>query len=136
MKTGRAGATDIGIALGRIALALVFLQAGWSKLSGWPGIVHLLTRLHAPYPTLGGIIAIGCELLGGAMVALGFRARLGALVLIAFTIGANWLTHRFWLMQGATKSAAEIQFLLDLSICGGLLILASTGPGRVSLDRR
>jgi len=136
MKTGRAGGSDIGIAIGRIALALVFLQAGWSKLSSWPGIVHLLTRLHAPYPTLGGVIAIACELLGGAMVALGFRARFGALILIAFTIGANWLTHRFWLMHGATKSAAEIQFLLDLSICGGLLILASTGPGRLAIDRR
>ncbi|MDD2875808.1 MAG: DoxX family protein [Acidiphilium sp.] len=135
MKTMRRGASDVGLLIGRIALATVFVQAGWSKLMSWPGIVHLLIHLHAPYPTLGGGIAIGSELVGGAMVVLGLRARLGALVLIVFTIGANWLTHRFWLMHGATAFAAEIQFLLDLSICGGLLILASVGPGRVSVDR-
>ncbi|MGC9270389.1 DoxX family protein, partial [Acidiphilium sp.] len=113
-----------------------FIQAGWSKLMSWPGIVHLLVHLHAPYPTFGGIIAIACELAGGIMVALGLRTRIGTIILILFTIGANWLTHRFWLMQGVAAVSAEIQFLLDLSICGGLLILASVGPGRISIDRR
>jgi putative oxidoreductase len=136
MKTTQRGTSDIGILLGRLALATVFLQAGLSKLTGWPGIVHLLTHLHAPYPTLGGIIAIACELAGGLMVALGLRARIGALILILFTLGANWLTHRFWLMHGPAAAAAEIQCFLDLSICGGLLILASTGPGRFAVDRR
>ncbi|MCW8306991.1 DoxX family protein [Acidiphilium sp. PA] len=136
MKTTQRGTSDIGLLLGRLALATVFLQAGLSKLTAWPGIVHLLTRLHAPYPLLGAIIAIASQLTGGLMVALGLRARTGALILILFTLGANWLTHRFWLMHGPAAAAAEIQCLLDLAICGGLLILASTGPGRFAVDRR
>jgi putative oxidoreductase len=136
MKTTQRGTSDIGILLGRIALATVFIQAGISKLMGWPGIVHLLIHLHAPYPLLGGIIAIASELAGGIMIVLGLRARTGALILILFTIGANWLTHRFWLMHGPAAFTAEIQFFLDLSICGGLLLLASTGPGRFAVDRR
>ncbi|CAG4908325.1 unnamed protein product [Acidocella sp. C78] len=121
---------------GRLAIALLFVQAGWSKLVHWPGIVHLLTHLDAPAPTLGGVIAVVCELGAGGLVMLGLRTRQAAIVLILFTIAANWLAHRFWLMHGRAAAAAEIQFFLDLAICGGLLLLASAGPGRYSLDRR
>lgn len=135
MKTMRRGSADLGMLVGRIALAAVFVQAGWSKLTGWPEIVHLLVHLHAPLPRLGGVIAVICELVGGGLVVIGLRTRIAALVLIGFTIGANWLTHRFWLMHGHAAFSAEIQFFLDLSICGGLLLLASVGPGRFSVDR-
>ncbi|HQT73956.1 MAG TPA: DoxX family protein [Acidiphilium sp.] len=121
---------------GRLAIALLFVQAGWSKLVHWPGIVHLLTHLDAPAPTLGGVIAVVCELGAGGLVMLGLRTRQAAIVLVLFTIAANWLAHRFWLMHGRAAAAAEIQFFLDLAICGGLLLLASAGPGRYSLDRR
>ncbi len=121
---------------GRLAIALLFVQAGWSKLVHWPGIVHLLTHLDAPAPTLGGVIAVVCELGAGGLVMLGLRTRQAAIVLILFTIAANWLAHRFWLMHGRAAAAAEIQFFLDLAICGGLLLLASAGPGGYSLDRR
>ena len=121
---------------GRLALAILYVQAGWSKVVHWPGIVHLLTHLNAPAPTLGAVIAVVCELGAGGLVMLGLRTRAAAIVLILFTIAANWLAHRFWLMHGRAAAQAEIQFFLDLAICGGLLLLASAGPGRFSLDRR
>ncbi|OYW10577.1 MAG: DoxX family protein [Acidiphilium sp. 37-67-22] len=130
------GISDVGMLAGRLAIALLFVQAGWSKLVHWPGIVHLLTHLDAPAPTLGGVIAVVCELGAGGLVMLGLRTRQAAIVLVLFTIAANWLAHRFWLMHGRAAAAAEIQFFLDLAICGGLLLLASAGPGRYSLDRR
>ncbi|ABQ29597.1 DoxX family protein [Acidiphilium multivorum] len=130
------GISDLGMLAGRLALALLYVQAGWSKVVHWPGIVHLLTHLDAPAPTLGAVIAVVCELGAGGLVMLGLRTRPAAIVLILFTIAANWLAHRFWLMQGQAAAAAEIQFFLDLAICGGLLLLASAGPGRFSLDRR
>lgn len=136
MKTTRHGISDLGMLVGRLALAALFIQAGWHKLVTWPGIVHLLTHLNAPAPTLGGVIAVGCELIGGGLIVLGLRTRSAAIVLILFTIAANWLTHRFWMMHGKAAMAAEIQFFLDLAICGGLLLLASAGPGRFALDRR
>lgn len=130
------GISDIGVLAGRLALAALFVQAGWHKLVGWPSIVHLLIHLNAPAPTLGGVIAVVCELVGGGLLILGLRTRAAAIMLILFTIAANWLTHRFWLMHGRAAEMAEIQCFLDLAICGGLLILASTGPGRFALDRR
>lgn len=130
------GISDIGMLAGRLALAALFVQAGWHKLVNWPSIVHLLTHLNAPAPTLGGVIAVVCELIGGGLIVLGLRTRPAAIALILFTIAANWLTHRFWLMHGSHATMAEIQFFLDLAICGGLLILASTGPGRYALDSR
>lgn len=136
MKTMRRGIADFGMLAGRLLLAALFIQAGWHKLATWPGIVHLLTHLNAPTPTLGGAIAIVCELVGGGLVVIGLRTRAAAIALLLFTIAANWLAHRFWLMHGRAAMEAEIQFFLDLAICGGLLMLASAGPGRFSLDGR
>lgn len=136
MKTMRRGISDLGMLAGRLLLAALFIQAGWHKLMTWPGVVHLLDHFGAPMPTLGGVIAIAVQLVAGVLVILGLRTRAAAIALILFTLAANWLAHRFWLMHGRAAMEGEIQFFLDLAIVGGLLLLASVGPGRFSLDRR
>ena len=136
MKTTRAGGvSDAGMLIGRIALVALFLRAGWGKLMSWPGIVHLLVHLGAPFPRIGGVVAIACELGGGILIVIGLRTRLVALVMIAFIAGATWFAHRFWTMHGPAAFDAEINFFKNLAIIGGFLLLASAGPGRFSIDR-
>lgn len=127
--------TDALLLFGRLCLAALFLQAGYSKLISWPGIVHVLERLHAPFPGLGGVIAVLCELGGGALIVLGWETRFASVVMIVFTAGATWLAHRFWLMHGHAAFEAEINFYKNLAIGGGFLLLIAAGPGRFSVDR-
>jgi putative oxidoreductase len=127
--------TDALLLLGRLCLAALFLQAGYAKLMGWPGIVHLLQRLHAPLPGPGGIVAIVCELGAGALIALGWETRIASALLIAFIAGATWLAHRFWLMHGHAAFEAEINFYKNVALAGGFLLLIAAGPGRFSIDR-
>ena len=45
------------------------------------------------------------QLVGGFLVATGFFAWLGALLLAGFTVAATLLAHRFWLRHGKRVSA-------------------------------
>jgi putative oxidoreductase len=74
-------------------------------------------------------------LLGGASVALGFHARIGALLLALFLIPVTLFMHRFWAVSD--PAAAQIQyfmFMKNVSLLGGTLLLAYFGSGPASVD--
>ena len=76
------------------------------------------------------------ELLVGILLILGFYTRPLALLFALFVLGTALLGHPFWNMVEPERSANMTQFLKNLAIVGGLLLLALTGAGRFSLDRR
>ncbi|MGV2836675.1 hypothetical protein ACNPOQ_23365, partial [Pseudomonas shirazensis] len=53
-----------------------------------------------------------------------------------FVVGTAMIGHPFWDMVEPARSANMTQFFKNMSIVGGLLLLAVTGAGRFSLDRR
>ena len=44
------------------------------------------------------------------------------------------LLHNFWAFQGMTAGGMQTQFLKNVGIMGGLLMIAACGAGRWSLD--
>jgi putative oxidoreductase len=85
-------------------------------------------------PTWLGYLIAAIELLGGLAILLGFQARLAAVGLILWTIVATYLGHAYALTEITTQGANQVNFLKNLAIMGGLLLLASGGPGTASLD--
>lgn len=127
---------DAILLLARLLLMLLFLLSGWSKLIGFSGTVGYMESLGAPLPWLAAAIAVVMELFVAIALMLGFHTRPLALLFALFVLGTALLGHPFWEMAGAERAANMTQFLKNLSIIGGLLVLAVTGPGRYSLDRR
>ena len=115
---------------------ILFVLSGWSKLTGFEGTVGYMTSLGAPAPMLAAAIAVIMELLVGILLILGFYTRPLALLFALFVLGTALIGHPFWNMVEPERSANMTQFLKNLSIIGGLLLLAVSGPGRFSLDRR
>ncbi len=72
---------------------------------------------------------IALELLGGIAIIIGYKTRLAAYALAAFTIVAAVVFHRNFADQ-----MQMIMFLKDVSIAGGLLLLASSGATACSMD--
>ncbi|WP_248919729.1 DoxX family protein [Pseudomonas entomophila] len=130
------GQRDLILLLARLLLMILFVLSGWSKLTGFEGTVAYMTSLGAPAPMLAATIAVIMELLVGILLILGFYTRPLALLLALFVLGTALLGHPFWNMVDPERSANMTQFLKNLSIIGGLLVLAVSGPGRFSLDRR
>lgn len=127
------GLRDLGLLVGRIVMVSLFLPAGVEKITGWPGIVHHLTFLHAPVPTLAGVVAIVCEVGVSTLIVLGIQVRPAALVMALFTLGTMFIAHRFWQMHGPAMAGAKLNFFKNLSITGGFILMAAAGSGRFAL---
>ncbi|QXH54941.1 DoxX family protein [Pseudomonas maumuensis] len=130
------GQRDVILLLARILLMILFVLSGWSKLTGFEGTVGYMTSLGAPAPLLAAAVAVIMELLVGILLILGFYTRPLALLFALFVLGTALLGHPFWNMVEPERSANMTQFLKNLAIVGGLLLLALSGAGRFSLDRR
>lgn len=119
----------------RLCLGAVFLYSGVTKLTGWPDAVAEFAGLGLPFPAFALAATIAVQLAGGLAVATGFGARIGALVLAAFTIAATLIGHPFWMFDGVDFNRQFTTALEHLAIVGGFVLLALSGPGRLSLGR-
>lgn len=130
------GQRDTLLLIARILLMVLFILSGWGKLTGFEGTVGYMTSLGAPAPTLAAAVAVVMEFVVGILLILGFYTRPLAFLFALFVLGTALLGHPFWNMVDPERSANMTQFLKNFGIMGGLLLLAVSGPGRFSLDRR
>ncbi len=124
------GWNDGGALLGRILMSVIFLGAGLSKFSNMTGTEHYMAAMGMPkgiVPPLAVIAAI-IEVLGGLSLILGFKVRIAAIVLFLFLIPVTIIFH--------VVPHDPINTMKNVAIMGGLLIVATQGPGGLSLDER
>jgi putative oxidoreductase len=127
---------DAALLVARILLAALFVLFGWSKLTGFAGTVGYMASVGAPLPTISAIIAVVMEFFVGLLIIAGFYTRPLAVLLAIYTIGTALIGHHFWTMTGMQQMENMINFYKNVSIAGGLLALAVSGPGRFSVDRQ
>ena len=120
----------------RILLALVFLVAGVRKVMAPAASAGYLAKLGFPAPEVMVWVAIAFELGGAILLILGWKTRWGALALALFTLIATFAAHRFWEFDAAQYANQMNHFLKNLAIVGGMVLLAATGPGPLSVDGR
>lgn len=127
---------DLVLLVSRLFLATLFVLFGWAKITGFSGTVGYMEHVGAPAPMLSAIIAVVMELVVGILIFVGFYTRPLAVVLAIYTIAAGFVGHHFWTETGMEQMENMINFYKNVSIAGGLLALAVTGPGRFSIDRK
>jgi putative oxidoreductase len=130
----RREAADAVLLVGRLCLAAIFLWSGVGKIGGFGGFVGNLASQGLPLPTLAALLGIALEAGGAALVMLGLFTRLAAAGLILFTIAATLIAHDFWTLEGPERSMQQIQFMKNLGLIGGFLLLIGSGAGSFSLD--
>ncbi len=127
---------DPAVLAGRILLGLIFVLSGLSKISGFAGTAGYVAAKGLPLPELLTALTIAIELGGGLALVFGLYTRWAALALGAFSVLAAFIFHDFWAVPEAQKMAQNINFMKNLSIAGGMLVLAAFGPGALSVDAR
>ncbi len=120
---------DMASLIGRVLLALLFIQAGIGKISGYEGAGGYMQTFGIPAALLPAVIAL--EVVGGAMVMLGFFSRFAALALALFTLAAAAIFHNMFADQ-----SQSIMFMKNVAVAGGLLMVFAQGPGRFSINNR
>ena len=82
---------------------------------------------------LSGIIA----LLGGLSIIFGYKARLGAWLLVVFLVPVTLMMHKFWgLPDAAAANTQQIMFMKNVSMLGAALLIAHFGSGPLSVDAK
>lgn len=118
---------DATIMVGRVLMAYVFVVAGWGKLTGFSATEQYLQHLGIPALLVTPTILL--EIGGGIALVLGFFTRWTALALAAFCVATAVLVHFHPGDQGQM-----INFMKNINMTGGFLILSACGAGRLSFD--
>ncbi|HEY4067262.1 MAG TPA: DoxX family protein [Burkholderiaceae bacterium] len=122
--------------LGRILLSLMFITAGYGKLTHFDGTAGYIAAHGLPMPPLLTALTICVELLGGLAILLGFWTRYAAIVLAGFSILAGIFFHNYWALPADQVANMQIHFWKNVSIAGGFVSLAAFGAGAFSIDAK
>lgn len=123
------------VLLGRFLFALIFLMSAPSLFSGQT-IAYAaaqgvpLASITVPF---SGVLALA----GGLSILLGYRAKVGAWLLIVFLAAVTPMMHNFWTVADPmVRQMQLIMFMKNLSMLGGALLVTQLGAGPWSLDAR
>lgn len=116
---------DVALLFLRIGVGLIFIVAGWGKLTGIEGAQGFFGNLGIPLPGLMAWVVAIVEFFGGLMVLLGAWIRIPNLLLACVMIVALLTTK-----LGGEFSNARVDLLLLLIT----LSLAILGSGKYSVD--
>ena len=119
---------------GRILLSFVFLQSAFEKVLKYDITMALMAARGVPEPQILLPVAIAALFMGSVMLLVGWKARWGALALIAFMIPATWYFHRYWMFPDALQMNQFHHFVKNIGIIGALLLVLGMGSGAMSVD--
>lgn len=123
------------VVLGRFLFALIFLLSGPFHFSKQE-IAYAVAQGVPLAPILvpfSGVIALA----GGLSILLGYRAKLGAWLLVLFLVPVTLMMHNFWAVHDPIMAQFQMaMFMKNLGLLGGALLISQFGAGPFSLDAR
>ena len=121
--------------LGRLLLATIFFMAAvGNKIPHFNDVAKIMESVGVPTPQFMLVGAIVFLLLGSLSVIAGYKARIGAVLLLTFLVLASYYFHPFWKLEGQAQQEQMIHFMKNLSMMGAMLFIVANGSGPMSLD--
>jgi len=123
------------VVLGRFFFVLIFLLAGPLHFSKQE--VAYAAAQGVPWASivvpLSGLLALA----GGLSILVGYRAKLGAWLLVLFLVPVTAMMHNFWAVHDPMMAQVQMAFFMkNVSMLGGALLISHFGAGPFSLDAR
>jgi len=119
--------------LARILLSLVFLVSGIHKAFWFKKAAEEFRAAKAPLVGITLPATITLHLAASICLIVGLYTTEAALMLALFTLLATERAHSFWRFEGAARLDRGRTALANLGVIGGLLVLAVSGPGDLTL---
>lgn len=121
--------------IGRLFFTLIFILSG---------VHHFMSQTIAYAAAKGvpmasiavpasGLLAVA----GGLSILLGFRAKIGAWLIVLFLLGVTPIMHNFWTVTDPMLYQIQFaMFMKNVSMMGGALLITQFGSGPWSVDSR
>ncbi|HEY6768344.1 MAG TPA: DoxX family protein [Candidatus Sulfotelmatobacter sp.] len=127
--------TGPAVLLGRFFFVLIFLMAGPKHFSSQT-IAYAASQgvpLASVVVPVSGILALA----GGLSILLGYRAKMGAWLIVLFLVCVTPMMHNFWAVSDPMMHQMQmVMFMKNVSMLGGALLLTQFGSGPWSIDTR
>jgi putative oxidoreductase len=123
--------------LGRVVLGGLFLMSGTQKLMGIDQFAASLVKNGIPdqFAPLLAWLGAAVETIGGLLIVLGLATSWASLFMIAFTVTAAFIAHRFWQAPPEMRMIQTAHFEKNMMIAGAFGLLYVAGGGPYSIDR-
>ncbi len=118
------------IAVGRVLLALYFLLPGIAKLIVPASQISLMEHHGVPYAGTLLIVAGIAQIFGALALITNRHVRLACLGFVLYIVVINVTMHDFWHFTGEEAAHETQNFIKNLGILAGLLVLAGISPKR------
>lgn len=127
---------DIADLLGRIFLAIISIYEALDTVFFRHNTLETMTNygINQFQHTLlyGGVAVL---LIGSILVMIGYYARVGASLLILYWLPVTLILYSFWNDAPDIQGVNATNFMHNLAMIGGLLVIVAHGAGAYSVKR-
>ncbi len=121
--------------IGRILFSIIFIRTILFHFS--ENVISYASNAGVPFAStlvpLSGIMAF----LGGLSIALGYKTKTGAWLIISFLLPVTFIMHPYWKETDPGKMEMQLtMFFKNISMLGAAFIINFFGPGPLSIDKR
>ena len=130
--------------IARILLSFMFILSGFGKLTDPAATAGMITGAVLPAATALTYLAGVFELVAGLAVLVGFQTKIVGWLLALFCVFTGLVFHTGVVAVPGWPDAAlgwintlnQIMVMKNLTLAGAYILLATFGPGALSLDGR
>jgi len=123
------------VLIGRILFASLFVMAALGHFSSQE--IAFAAAQGVPLASLTVPFSGLMALIGGLSIALGYKAKWGAVLFILFLATVTVMIHNFWVATDPLVAQDQIaHFMKNVSLIGSALLIFYFGSGPLSLDAR
>lgn len=127
---------DIADLIGRILIAFIFLFEAYDSLQFFQQTKGTMESYGITWqPDLLLTATIFVLFLGGTLILIGYRASFGAFLVLLYWVPVTFIVHSFWNDPPAMHRAESINFMKNMAIVGGVIMVWVNGSGRFSIKR-
>ncbi len=122
--------------IARFFIAFIFLFEAYDSIVFFKSTKNTMTDYGITWnQDMLLTISIFLLILGGVLVLIGYRSGFGASLLLIYWIPVTFIAHSWWNDPIDIKREESIEFMKNLAIVGGLLLIVINGSGRFSVRR-
>ena len=122
--------SPLSIIIGRFLLGLYFLLPGIMKFTQAEDTLAYMQFHEIPFAEPFLYIAGVTNIIGGLLLMTGRHVKLVAFGFVIYTLLVNVMLHDFWTMEGDVVARETQNFIKNLGIVAGLLVLAGQAHNR------